>query len=51
MVIVAVCAVVYVKNNSKPADVETERVVGNTPGNISNFLKEISKSSYSLFSM
>lgn len=28
VVIVAVCAVVYVKNNSKPVDVETERVVG-----------------------
>ena len=49
VVIVAVCAVVYVKNNSKPADVETERVVGNTPGNISNLGAVVDDGDYSYY--
>ena len=49
VVIVAVCAVVYVKNNSKPVDVETERVVGNTPGNISNLGAVVDDGDYSYY--
>ena len=47
VVVVAVCAVVYVKHNSKPAEVTTERVVGNTPGNISNLGAVVDDGDYS----
>ena len=40
---------VYVKNNSKPVDVETERVVGNTPGNISNLGAVVDDGDYSYY--
>lgn len=49
MVVVAVCAVVYVKHNSKPAEVTTERVVGNTPGNISNLGAVVDDGDYSYY--